>query len=74
MIHLNPYPEMNDEYIERLRVVINGYREIAALYVLNHTIIRQFEVLDGLAWDLGIGVGVQPGGEMQKEVPADEPL
>ncbi len=66
-IQLNPYPEMNDEYIERLRIVINGYRKVAALYIPPHheMMIKEMETLDHLAWGLGIGVGVQPGGEIR---------
>lgn len=72
----NPYPQMNNEYIDRLRVVIKGYRDLAALYAFmpDPVIVHEFEVLDGLAWGLGIGVGVEPGGKIDLPVCANDAI
>lgn len=55
---------MNDEYIERVRVVINGYRELAVSHLSGSPQeVHKLKRLDHLADGLGIGVGVAPGGD-----------
>lgn len=64
-LKISPMPKADDEYIERLRVVINGYRKLVGLYVPTYhaNIAEQVQKIDHLAWGLGIGVGTEPGGK-----------